>query len=363
MPIKASAARQIEQLIADLSVDRAPVREAAIARLALLGARAVDALLIQLESTDSARVRTGVLHALEAIGDPRALDRVLVQIDAPDQAVASAAVSAARAYLSGKRGTVVVDRLTRTVLDRSCAEPVRIAALRALGDLKRSTLAPLLATLTHDPSDALRAAMQFDKVPRPIDVVTDAAERGLPDEPDELTEALAHAGARVTLPLLLKIIERVRERERAEPEARRQKWTRLRGRAHVALAKRGSRVALYDLRESLETAVSPLPVEFLAAVHAIGEASCLEATAAAYARAPRGAGDSGEDWWRDRLADAFRTIAARERLTRRHTVMRKLAKRWGAATLDQLWSVGLREPGLGLGRSVASDTRARRNSA
>lgn len=358
MPIKASSARQIQKLIADLSADRDVVREAAVARLGIAGSRAVDALLIELDASSSSTVRAGVLRALEAIGDPRALDRILAGIDTPDRTVASAAISAARVFLSGKRGALAVDRLTRTVLDRSRDDVVRIAALRALGDLKSSTLAPLLEALERDPSDALRAALRFDPLTHPVDVIANAAEQDLPDEPDDLANALADAGARAALSHLLKVIERVRDREQLEPEARRQQWTRVRGRAHVALAGRGSRVALYDLRESFETATSPLPVEFLAALQAIGDASCLQATAAAYAHAGA-AGITGEDWWRDRLADVFRALVAREHLTRRHAVMKKLAKRWGP-TLDEL-SVGLREPGFGLGRPVASDTRTRRH--
>ena len=94
--------------------------------------------------------------------------------------------------------------------------------------------------------------------------------------------------------------------------------------AHVALAHRGSRLAVYDLRESLESADAPLPVEFLAALTLVGDRSCLEPIAAAYAHA-RG----GHAWWRQHLADAFRAIAARERITRRNAVMKKIEKRWG----------------------------------
>jgi hypothetical protein len=104
----------------------------------------------------------------------------------------------------------------------------------------------------------------------------------------------------------------------------------------VALAARGSRIALYDLRESLESvsaASAPLPVEFLAALSTAGDASCLEAVAAAYARATH------NTWWRDHLADAFKTIIKRERHTRRHAVVKKIEKRWGSA-LDQLWAGG-----------------------
>ena len=61
---------------------------------------------------------------------------------------------------------------------------------------------------------------------------------------------------------------------------------------------RGSRLALYDLRDSLlET--ERLPVAFLAALEEVGDASCLEPLAAAYDASPRGS----DPWWRDHLAD------------------------------------------------------------
>jgi len=94
--------------------------------------------------------------------------------------------------------------------------------------------------------------------------------------------------------------------------------------AHLALAKRGSRIALYDLREWLETARQPLPVESLAALSLIGDASCLEPIAKAYAR-------SRDEWWRQHLTDAFRTIIERERITKRKAVMKKIEKKWPEA--------------------------------
>jgi hypothetical protein len=355
VPIKASSARQIETLIAGLGSDSAATREAAVARLTLVGARAVDRLLVLLGSGASSDARAAALRTLEAIADPRALDNVLDAIDAADATVACAAASAARVFLRGPRGNVAVDRLTTAVMDAARNEDVRVAALRALGDLERSTLAPLLDALRKDPSDAIKAATELTATVDPVEVVTRAADRGLPPDPGELAEALTHAGARVALPLLLRVIERVREREASEPAARRAEWTRVRGRVHVALAARGSRIALYDLRETLESATpatsisGPLPVEFLAALSTAGDVSCLEAVAAAYARAtpasitrkgPGATGGPGEsDWWRDHLADAFKTIVRRERLTRRHAVVKKIEKRWGSA-VEHLWAGG-----------------------
>jgi hypothetical protein len=127
--------------------------------------------------------------------------------------------------------------------------------------------------------------------------------------------------------VILRVLDRVREREGSQPAAAREQWRLTRAAAHVALANRGSRLALYDLRESLETAKTPLPVEFLAALTSIGDTSCLEPIANAYSSAK-------DDWWRDHLARVFREIIAREKLTRRHAALRRIEKRWPGAVDD-----------------------------
>ena len=101
----------------------------------------------------------------------------------------------------------------------------------------------------------------------------------------------------------------------------RAEWSAVRGALHQALALRESRLAVYDLRESLADAQAPLPASFLSALHAVGDQSCLEAVAAARARAtdPR---------WSQQLHDAFRAIMKRERLTARSAVVKKILARW-----------------------------------
>ena len=143
--------------------------------------------------------------------------------------------------------------------------------------------------------------------------------------------------------------------------ARRAEWTRVRGRAHVALANRGSRIALYDLRESIEAAASPLPVEFLAALSTAGDASCLEAIAAAYVRATAAvlANQEQGGWWRDHLAEAFSLIVRREGLTRRHAQVKKIEKRWGCGAGRSLGGRGGegRKGWRGWGRRVGKRRR------
>jgi hypothetical protein len=335
MSIRASSSKQIASLVADLASESAVTREAAVARLTVIGARAVERLLALTAADANVPARAAAWRALEAIGDARALEPALARLADPhvDAGEGVAAVEFVRLFLRGKQSAAAVDRLTALALAGSAPAPLRVAALRALRTLDAATIAPVLASLANDPDDVLRAEASADAAPSreddPTETVARAANVSLPDEPAALQRAVGLARASAPLPLLLRIVERVREREGAEPAARRQEWTMARGAAHVALATRGSRIALYDLRESLETATAPLPVEFLAALSLVGDASCLEAIAGAHAKARNA-------WWREHLADTFRTIVTREKLTKRSTAVKKIEKRWPQA-LDELW--------------------------
>lgn len=329
MAIRASSSKQIDALIADLRAASSVTRETAVARLTLLGGRAVERLLAATGAGAPAEARAAAWRTLEGIGDAHALEPALAALTsaAEDPAVAAAAAGVARSHLRGPHGAQAVDRLATVLLDRSRHESVRLAALRALQDLDAVTIAPILASIATDPSAALRAeAGQTDRRPSgadgdPAATITRAADTALPDDPAALRQALSRAPAATLLPRLLRIVERVREREGAEPARTRDEWRLTRAAAHVALASRGSRIALYDLRESLETAKTPLPVEFLTALSMIGDVSCLEAVASAHAKAK-------DAWWRHHLADAFYAIVQREKLTSRHAAMKRIQKRW-----------------------------------
>jgi HEAT repeat protein len=343
LSIKPSSSGRIDALIEDLYAATAAARDAAMARLTIIGARAVERLLTLAGSTAAPSPRAAAFKTLEAIGDSRALDPALRALGDPDTGVAVAAAGVARLFVRGARGATAVDRLTATALDAGRPDAVRLAALRSLGDLDAATIAPLLQALAGDASAAIREDAGAEAVRRrhaatnPAEMLARAADQGPADDPGALRHAVVLAGRKAALPLLLTIVERVRERESSEPIARRAEWTAVRAAAHLALAERGSRVALYDLRESLDSAVR-LPVEFVAALSLVGDAGCLEAIAGAYARAS-GAGRARDDWWRQHLADAFGTIVKREKLTRRHAVMKKIAKRWPAVA-KELWPGG-----------------------
>jgi hypothetical protein len=329
--IRTSSAKEIDGLIADLASDRALTRETAIARLTVIGARAVERLVALIDESDrSPASRVAALRALEGLGDARALEPALRAAAAADADIAAAGVAVIRTFVGSRQSVTAIDGLVSIGLNQSASETIRLDAIEALDDLDASTVQPLWQALSRDPNPRIRARALNAKDGHSrraspdrtssVDRLTAIAEQGLPDDPDLLSRLLTTEGAALPPSHLHRIVERVREREEAEAPARRAWWTRARGSAHVALAKRASLLGIYDLREALEGARSPLPVEFLAALALIGDESCLEAIAAAHARAT-------DRWWRQHLADAFRAIVARKRLTRRHAVLKKIQKR------------------------------------
>jgi hypothetical protein len=144
---------------------------------------------------------------------------------------------------------------------------------------------------------------------------------------------IATSGEALSLAEMHRMVEIIRQREAASLGQQRRQWMGARATVHVALARRGSRLGIYDLREALEAATEPLPVEFLAAVTMIGDSSCLEPLAAAYFRT-RPAGTTGSDWWHRHLSEAFQAIVAREGITRRHALGRRIEKRWPDRLLE-----------------------------
>jgi HEAT repeat protein len=333
LTIHASSARQIQALISDLSSDRAVVREAAIARLSIIGIRAVERLTtVALDSGSSPTSRISALRALEGIHDARAVDAAARLVADNDAGVAAAAIAALRPRLGDQHGVKLMDRIAAVATDSSRPEQVREAALQVLGDLRSRTIAPLLTALERDPSQGIRTlASRLKAGDRPeaedsAAVIAAAAAGTLPDNPDTLRRAVVESAAAVPVTVLRQLVDVLREQETASGATKRMVWSQVRAVVHAALANRKSRLALFDLRETLEKSDGPLPVEFVAALMAIGDGTCLEPVAAAFDRSIK----SGRrnTWWLRHLADAFETITERERLSGRHGVMKRIQRRW-----------------------------------
>lgn len=350
MAIKPSSAREIEALIGALHSSDEVEREAAVARLSVIGTRAVGRLIETLARATQAAVRLAVLRALEPTCDSRALEPALACLDEGDTAIAVHAVAVLRSLLRTEVGPRIIDRLTTIALDTARPAAVRLAALEALGDMPRRTLRPVWRQLRDDTVEKIRRAACVAlglevPAPDPLAVLEQAATGALPDDPGVLDQALAAAAQPVPLLTLHQLVTLARAREDQVRDRRlAADWRRLRGTLHLALARRDSRVALYDLRESFERATEALPADYLSAMAAIGDRSCLDGLAAAYAHADPAAG--GHEWWRERLAGVCRAIVEREKLTERHAAVRSLRSRWpeAAEALLGLPSRRRREP-------------------
>jgi hypothetical protein len=333
MVIKASTAGKVQQLIEALGGDDDVRREGAIAQLTVIGPRAVERLIAAYDGSKDQRTKIAILHVLECIGDRRTLGPARAALDQGGD-LAVGAASALRGLLDSRLGvaTESLDALISVVLDRAANRRVRLAAYDALQGMPEQVRAPILAALGADPDRAIRTrAAGGHADPAMADAVwQDALDGRLPDRPSMLRDLVGTHGPHAAFGALQKMIDLVRTSEAATRSAAdRANWRALRGALHQTLAFRGSRVAMYDLRESLNDARQPLDASFLAAVHAVGDVSCLEPLATAYAQA-----DPAADRWRHDLVAAFRAISKRERITRRHAVMKRIAARWPTGARD-----------------------------
>jgi hypothetical protein len=331
--IKRSTSGEVSRLIADVLGSDAVRREAAVARLTIIGSRAVERLIATLPTVSDAGGRAAMLQVLERIGDVRALGAGEDASKEIDPGVAGAGIAILRALQQAPQAeaaTRALERLTDVALDRQRSDGVRAAALDALHDLAPAIVEPLLERLRDDPSAAIRRLAGLPDQPGgghalptsnlsgspTLEQMVDGA---LPADAELVKKLVTETGAAVPLPILHRLIAAIRSHERSvEPSGDRSSWAVARGAAHHALALRGSRVALYDARETLEASPDLISVGMLAALAEIGDASCLEPMADAIAR-------TKDEWLRSQLTAAFHRIRARERLTRRHAVIKRLA--------------------------------------
>jgi hypothetical protein len=315
MVIKASSAGEIRRLVDALGSGDEVRREAAVARLAIIGVRAVDRLVSAYNAASDRDTRIAILRALEPMRDRRTLPIARAAIrGGGDQAIAGAAALGGLLD-SPDAGTAVaaLDALASLALDETAERRVRLAAFDAQhmpAEIRERVVASLGATAA---SGAAPQAAAW----------ADAIEGRLPDDAPLLRDLVRARAPSAPLGELQTLIDLVRAREQAPgAAAKRAAWQGIRGALHQALALRGSRLAVYDLRESLHSTTSPLPVSFLAALHLVGDGSCLPALAAAHAAA------TADSPWRQQVAAAFHAIAKRERITKRHAVMKRIAAKW-----------------------------------
>lgn len=340
MAIRSSASHEVRRLVADLMAegpDHSSRREGASARLAVIGTRAVRQLLDALAGAASGEQRAAILQALEAIPDARVVDPVRLALGSTELPVRLAAARTARALLGLPQGTAILDTVTAIGLNRGEPDDLRVAVLEALASLPARTVKPVWEQLKDDPSPAVRGVLKRAGavVEDPVAEIEEASDGWLPRDPHAVLQLVARGAADAGLSTLHRMIERVRSKESEGRKSRRREWLAVRGALHLSLARRGSRVALYDLREAVEQASEPLPPDFLEAARLVGDVSALEPLAAAYVHSETMA---DAEAWRKTLAETFRTIVAREGITRRHGVLRRVTARFRGHMSDLMGS-------------------------
>jgi hypothetical protein len=209
-------------------------------------------------------------------------------------------------------------------MDAAAERRVRVAALEALQgmpeEVRTRVAAALDASAEAEPAKRTRA----ERDDAGMDALwQDALEGRVPDDPAGLRRAVQLRASAAALGSLQKLVDALRSRENNTAlDPRAEEWRATRGAVHQALALRGSTVALYDLRETFAAADRPLPSSFVAALHGIGDASCLEPIAAALSRA------GGNERWRHQLGEAFAAIVKRQRVAPDAGPLKRIATRW-----------------------------------
>ncbi len=334
MAIRRSAAAEIRELVAALASTDRVASETASARLGAIGARAVPHLLEAFAATRSSVERVTILKVLDTTRDRRGVRLAIDLLAAPDRdaAVAAAAIALLGAGVDDER-TQALETLGTLTVDPTRPDLERLAAWRMLERMPERILAPLRRRLRTDSSPAIRrlAEARPDADTTPLAVLDpegllESAAGGANTDPSVMAAAAAAAGSGVPLGTLHRLVELARAKESEAPaEADRREWLSARAALHAVLAGRRSRVALYDVIETLDREPGPLPEAFATAIERLGDAACLDTLAAAAART------AGTDFvqtqqWRDRLLAAGRAILDRERLTRRHAAVRRLER-------------------------------------
>jgi hypothetical protein len=196
-----------------------------------------------------------------------------------------------------------------------------------------------MRTRCHDPEYCTRAGMVLKALgPRRCRALADAL-----DEVEEplplqvLVEVVGALGEKSLIYRLNGLIERLaRCAPAGEAGEGLDPLRRVRAKAHLELARIGSRVAIRDLREALDEGRRRVELEMLAAVERIGKREELGILLRAYGRE--------DGFMKARIAHAVRAIMRRERIRRTNRIFRSLGPEQRSA-LAEILPRGLSRPG------------------
>jgi hypothetical protein len=305
--IQRSSASEIAHLVAALGGEgpaSAMGRDAAVARLRVIGARAVPHLVAAWKSVGR-RARAhgraaGARRARRAaprVGRPRRPLRPEPACGRPPRTPPAGCSTGL-----GDRTCSTSSRRWRSIPGNRRA--VRVTAVAVLHDLPRRLIAPILARLAADDDPAVRAAAHAEITPddTPQAMLAEAAAGRGPSDPHLVLPGARRRGPAMPLPTLHRLVGTLRDREqRAGTPAAAHDWQQVRGATHTTCSPRAaavSRSTTCARRSAHHTA--PLPETFVRALAALGDGETLDDLAAAFSAAP----DAPHGPWALALRDA-----------------------------------------------------------
>jgi len=138
-----SSATDVARLVNDLESADAIRRAASVARLRVIGERAIPHLATFIESQSEARARALALSALQDQPAARALDIALGALDDSAADVVVGALAVLREWVVREEGTRALEAVTALAVDERREARVRAAAVDALADLPEHLVRPL----------------------------------------------------------------------------------------------------------------------------------------------------------------------------------------------------------------------------
>jgi HEAT repeat protein len=211
--------------------------------------------------------------------------------------------------------------------------PTWIDAVRCLGAIGARAVEPLVTEMqarSDDPEYCARAGMVLKSLgprrSRPMADLLEHVDQALPLQ--VMVDAIGAMGEKSMIYRLKNLIERLDQRSRRSRDANGfDPLRRVRAKAHLELARIGSRVAIVDLREWLDDPRRRIELELLSAMELIGKREELSLLLRAYAR---------EDGIvRERIAATVQAIMRRERIRRNNRMFHSLNAQQRAA-LDRI---------------------------
>ena len=172
----------------------------------------------------------------------------------------------------------------------------------------------------HDPEYCKRAGIALKAMgPRRESALADAlAEIEEPLPLQVLVEVIGAVGAKPLIYKLKDLIDRLARRPTHPADVN--GWDpmqRVRAKAHLELARIGSRVAIQDLGDAIGDSERRVELEMLAAMELIGKRDDIGVLLRAY--------DREDDFVKERIADVVRVIRKRERIRRNSRIFRTLS--------------------------------------